>query len=419
MIDRSEYDTPPTSSNAGLFRDGTRTGNTFYADFAQSLTPYNSNAQGSSGGTYTPEIDTGRELRKMLERDLRMAIENDEIGVVFQPIVSAETGEIVGVEALARWRHGEHGEVPPDKFIPIAEDSGLIVPLGRSVLTAACRQASDWEVDLAVNLSPAQFWGRGLAGPVSEVLAETRFPADRLELEITEGYRLRRPEAAGAIVGQLKAMGVRIALDDFGTGFASIGYLQRLGFDSIKIDRSFAAAAGSHAKAADLVCAIVSMGKALDLPVTAEGVELEAQATLMRKAGCIRLQGWVWTADPWTSDVGLVRRGPPGRRLARLRVLSAAWFPQCCQLDANSSPPSAICPAFGKSQAMTHNVILDFSRPRKPAGNAFAELFDGRVRAECLMAVTPLPTKQLIPFLTGSASSRLPQRRFEVPRSFA
>lgn len=243
---------------------------------------------------YTPEIDSGRELRKELERDLRIAVENDEIAVVFQPIVSAETRQVCAVEALARWQHGEHGEIPPDRFIPIAEESGLIVALGRRVLTAACIEARDWGVDLAVNLSPAQFWDRGLAGAISDVLAQTGFPADRLELEITEGYLLRRPEAAAAILSQLKHMGVRIALDDFGTGFASIGYLQRLGFDSIKIDRSFVAAAASHAKAADLVCAIVSMGEALDLQVTAEGVELEEQARLMRGAGCTRLQGWLF-----------------------------------------------------------------------------------------------------------------------------
>jgi len=243
---------------------------------------------------YTPEIDSGRELRKELERDLRIAVENDEIAVVFQPIVSAEDRQIVAVEALARWQHADHGEITPDRFIPIAEESGLIVALGRNVLTAACREARDWGVDLAVNLSPAQFWDRGLAGAIRDVLAETDFPADRLELEITEGYLLRRPEAAAAILSQLKHMGVRIALDDFGTGFASIGYLQRLGFDSIKIDRSFVAAAASHVKAADLVCAIVSMGEALDLQVTAEGVELEEQARLMRGAGCSRLQGWLF-----------------------------------------------------------------------------------------------------------------------------
>ncbi|MBB5687525.1 putative bifunctional diguanylate cyclase/phosphodiesterase [Sphingobium boeckii] len=243
---------------------------------------------------YDPSLDTGRDTRKRMERDLRAAIQRDEIGVVFQPIVSARDHQIVCVEALARWSHAEHGMIAPDIFIPIAEQSGLIIALGRSVLATSCSEALHWGVDVAVNLSPAQFWDRGLARTVRDVLDETGFPAHRLELEITESYLLRRPEAAREILEQLRAMGVRIALDDFGTGFASIGYLRRLSFDSIKIDKSFIAQAALRQKAADMARAIVAIGDALDLPVTAEGVETAEQAMIMRRAGCARLQGWLF-----------------------------------------------------------------------------------------------------------------------------
>lgn len=243
---------------------------------------------------YDPQLDEGRELRKQLETDLRSAIHNGEIAIVYQTIVCARSQEIVGVEALARWSHPQFGPIPPDQFIPIAESSGQIVELGRTILTTACREARDWPIDLAVNLSPAQFWDRSLARAISDVLKSTSFPPWRLELEITEGYLMRRPEAAARILHQLRSLGTSISLDDFGTGFASIGYLQQLSFDSIKIDRSFVATAISDPKTADLAKAIISIGDALNVPVTAEGIESHAQASLMQAAGCSRLQGWLF-----------------------------------------------------------------------------------------------------------------------------
>ena len=243
---------------------------------------------------YNPDLDEGRERRQQLETDLASAIASNEIALVYQPIVCAKLHSILCVEALARWKHPTFGLIPPDQFIPIAESSGQIVELGRAVLEAACTEVRDWGVDLAVNLSPAQFWDRDLPHTVAEVLQATAFPAERLELEVTEGYLMRRPEAAGEILKTIKSLGVRIALDDFGTGYASIGYLRQLGFDSIKIDRSFVAASISHERDANLARAIVSIGEALDLPVTAEGVETFAHAKLMQKAGCNRFQGWLF-----------------------------------------------------------------------------------------------------------------------------
>ena len=253
---------------------------------------------------YSPALDAGRERRKQLETDLRTAIRDGGIRIVYQSLVCARTRAIVGVEALARWQHPLFGPIPPDQFIPIAESSGLIIELGRGILAAACREARDWSVDLAVNLSPAQFWDRGLASAIAGVLEETSFPPERLELEITEGYLMRRPEAAARILKQLKAIGVRISLDDFGTGFASIGYLQQLNFDGIKIDRSFVATSGSDPKSADLARAIIAIGDALDVPVTAEGVESIVHANLMQAAGCSRLQGWLFGKPMPAEEMG-------------------------------------------------------------------------------------------------------------------
>ncbi len=243
---------------------------------------------------FQPAMDEEYDERRRLESDLRAAIARGGIGVMFQPIVSAVDGRVMAVEALARWSHPRHGAISPDIFVRVAERSGLINDLGRSVLTTACREAIRWDVDLAVNLSPAQFWDRTLVERVAEALAASGFPAHRLELEITESYLLRRPDAAELILGQLRALGIRIALDDFGTGFASIGYLRRLSFNRIKIDRSFVTDVAESSRSADMARAIVSLAEALDLDVTAEGIETEAQATIMRLIGCTRLQGWLF-----------------------------------------------------------------------------------------------------------------------------
>lgn len=243
---------------------------------------------------YAASMDRGHDLRMRMEGDLRAALEAGDIRVLFQPIVDAHSGAIVSVEALSRWTHPVHGEVPPDIFIPLAEMSGQINAVGRHVLSVACVAAKPFDISVAVNLSPAQFWDRRLAEEVRAVLAETGFPADRLELEITENYLLRRPDAAAAVIDDLRALGIRIALDDFGTGFASIGYLRQLSFDRLKIDREFIRPLADDPEAAALVSAVVALARALRLEITAEGVETEAQAAIARVAGCTRLQGWLY-----------------------------------------------------------------------------------------------------------------------------
>lgn len=243
---------------------------------------------------YHPRMEEGRDAHLRIERELHAAIGTGQIRVVYQPIVCARSERIVGVEALARWCSPTLGDVGPDIFIPIAEGSGLIAALGKQILREACSQTRDWSVDLSVNLSPAQFWDESLFNDIIYILEETGFPAERLELEITEGYLLRRPEAAASIFGRLQKLGIRVALDDFGAGYASVGYLRRFNLDGLKIDRSLVESVIHDHEAADVVNAIVALGKALGLSITAEGIEHRSQADMLSIAGCRHLQGWLF-----------------------------------------------------------------------------------------------------------------------------
>lgn len=243
---------------------------------------------------FEPQMDQLHRLRLAMEEDLREAIAAEEIEVVYQPVVAADSGRICAVEALSRWRHPIHGTVSPDVFIPLAERGGLINALGRHVLRRACREALALPYKLCVNLSPAQFWDRNLVAEIHAILADTGFPADRLEVEVTESYLLRQPEAAAEILERLRALGVKVALDDFGTGFASIGYLRQLPFSRLKIDKEFISPLAEGGRGIDLVSAIVGLAVSLGLEITAEGVETEEQARLARLAGCSQLQGWLF-----------------------------------------------------------------------------------------------------------------------------
>lgn len=254
---------------------------------------YTAKARGRDGWClFDPSLDDGRIERMVLECELRRAIEARELSVVFQPIMRSRDESIASVEALARWDHPTRGHIPPDVFIPIAEESGLIIELGRYVLREACMAARDWPFALAVNLSPAQFWDRTLVDGVLATLDECGFPPERLEFEITETYLLRRPEAAAEVIAQLRKHGIRMALDDFGTGYASIGYLQRFELDLVKLDRSFVEHVATDSDAADVALAIIALGSALRLPILAEGVETPEQAALLTTAGCAYMQGW-------------------------------------------------------------------------------------------------------------------------------
>ncbi|MGE3159928.1 MAG: EAL domain-containing protein, partial [Xanthobacteraceae bacterium] len=234
--------------------------------------------------------------RYELELDLRNAIERNEFELHYQPLVDTATREVCGLEALIRWRHPEHGIIVPREFIPIAENTGLIVPLGESILRQACADAASWPagIKVSVNLSPVQFGKGNIVETTARVLLQTGLAPERLELEITESVLLRDDEPNVSKLHQLKALGVSIVLDDFGTGYSSLSYLRMFPFDKIKIDRSFVAEIATRSDCAAIVTAIIGLARCLDMVTTAEGVETNEQFELLRIAGCGQLQGYLF-----------------------------------------------------------------------------------------------------------------------------
>ena len=260
------------------------------------LALYRAKAQGrSTYRFFEPEKDLGLTERYLLEQDLRRAISAGEFEVHYQPICSIETGRTISMEALVRWRHPVHGLMPPDQFIPLAEETGLINSLGELVLRQACADAIGWPsgTKVAVNLSPIQFQNPDLADHVASILAETGLEPKRLELEITETVLLQRSHDNIRTLQELSALGVSIALDDFGTGYSSLSYLRLFRFDMIKIDRSFVSEMVQTEASAAIVCAVANLGRSLDIITVAEGVETEEQLALLRAAGCTQAQGYL------------------------------------------------------------------------------------------------------------------------------
>jgi diguanylate cyclase (GGDEF)-like protein/PAS domain S-box-containing protein len=243
-------------------------------------------------------METKARERRLLEIDLRAAIAENQIEVHYQPIVDLHRNEIVGCEALARWKHAERGFVSPADFIPIAEQSGLIDPLGEYVLRKACTEAMTWpeHIKLAVNVSPVQFKGGVFALKVVSALAASGLAAHRLELEITEAVLIGDDEAALKVLHELRAVGVRVALDDFGTGYSSLSYLRRFPFDKIKIDRSFINGLTGEDGSSGIVRAVVAMASAHKMVTTAEGVETEEQRDMLRQLQCGEMQGFLFSA---------------------------------------------------------------------------------------------------------------------------
>ena len=242
---------------------------------------------------YDADMDADLRERKQLENDLRAAIAEDGLSVAYQPIMNASGEKMAGVEALCRWKHPTRGDVPPVEFIPIAEGSELIIPLGEWVLRKACIEAQPWTgLTVAVNVSPLQFRRQDFVEVVERILAETGLDPRRLELELTESTLLGNVADAEKAMQRLKAHGVRFALDDFGTGYSSLLYLRRFPFDRIKIDSSFVRSIETAADAASIVHAIVSLGRGLGMKVTAEGVETAEQQLFLRAAGVHSMQGY-------------------------------------------------------------------------------------------------------------------------------
>ncbi|TBE32540.1 bifunctional diguanylate cyclase/phosphodiesterase [Rhizobium ruizarguesonis] len=242
---------------------------------------------------YDPELDRERQRVAELEGLLKSAISSGAIEAVFQPLVSATTGAVTGLEALARWRTAT-GNISPEIFIPLAERCGLIDALGVHMLRTSIEHAKSWpDLALSVNVSPIQLCNPEFAAEVISVLRELDFSPRRLTLEITEGVLMTNPDQARRSIDQLKRVGIKFALDDFGCGYASIGALRQFGFDRMKIDRSLVSALDEGANGADVLRATISLATALQIPVTAEGIENTRQATILRDAGCDQLQGYL------------------------------------------------------------------------------------------------------------------------------
>jgi diguanylate cyclase (GGDEF)-like protein/PAS domain S-box-containing protein len=247
---------------------------------------------------YEPEMDQQIRDRRVLHQDLSLAIKNGELSLYYQPqAISRHTvasSEVIGFEALARWLHPVRGFVPPSDFIPLAEESGLIVEMGEWILRQACREAASWPLPLqiAVNLSPAQFMHGDVVGLVHSILLETGLAPGRLELEITEGVLIEDFDRGLALLRRLKALGVRVSMDDFGSGYSSLSYLQAFPFDKIKIDRAFVMNLGRNPQSASIVRAVIGLCHGLGMSIVAEGVETQEQLGFLADEGCDAVQGY-------------------------------------------------------------------------------------------------------------------------------
>jgi diguanylate cyclase (GGDEF)-like protein len=243
---------------------------------------------------FDADMDKRLRDRRALQHDLRSAVARGQLVVHYQPQARIG-GEVIGFEALVRWNHPTHGIVPPATFIPLAEESGLIIPIGEWILREACREAASWSqpLQIAINLSSVQFRHGDLAGLVHAVLLETGLSANRLELEITESVLIGDFSRALSILRRVKAMGVRIAMDDFGTGYSSLSYLQSFPFDKIKIDRAFISNVDRNPQSAAIIRAVIGLGRGLDLPVVAEGVETKEELAFLVGEACQEVQGFL------------------------------------------------------------------------------------------------------------------------------
>jgi EAL domain-containing protein (putative c-di-GMP-specific phosphodiesterase class I) len=262
---------------------------------------------------FEPEMEAGAHRRRALEVGLRSALDNGEIQVMYQPLVDLRSGIVAGCEALVRWKSAEWGLISPAEFIPVAEATGLIDPIGEWVLREAVKTARLWPEDtvVAVNLSPVQFKNQRLLATVVAALAESGLPPQRLELEVTESLFIDGSDHAYEMLRNLRSLGFRTSLDDFGTGYSSLSYLQRFPFDKIKIDKSFIDDVAVREESLAIIRAIVALADALGMSTTAEGVETLDQVAKLREAGCTQIQGYVFSRPRPSAEIAALF----GRRL--------------------------------------------------------------------------------------------------------
>jgi diguanylate cyclase (GGDEF)-like protein len=269
---------------------------------------------------FNPEMQPVKQERFLVEQDLKEAIDGNELVLAFQPVCECKSLRIVGFEALMRWNNPSLGPIQPDRFIPLAEKSGLILPLGRWALEVACAEAATWDppANLSVNLSPMQFRQTDLPQQIAEILTRTGLAASRLELEVTEGLPLEDTDQVLRTMRTLRAQGIRVTLDDFGTAYASLSYLRRFPFDGIKIDKSFIRGMCDDPRTLALVHSLLSLGERLNLAVVAEGVETERELGVLRKLGCRYVQGYL-PGRPCESEQAraLLRQSADAEKTAR------------------------------------------------------------------------------------------------------
>jgi diguanylate cyclase (GGDEF)-like protein len=265
-------------------------------------------AKNTGRGTYCfyePEMNARMQARGHLERDLQSALVNGEFELFYQPVVSLEDKKTRSFEALVRWHHPTRGLVSPTEFIPVAEEMGLIVPLGEWVVRTACAEAATWpdDIQVAVNVSPIQLTNKILVNVIVGAIASAGISANRLELEITESVFLQNTDQNFAVLKQLHELGVQFAMDDFGTGYSSLGYLLRFPFSKIKIDRSFITGLPDKKEPRAIVRAIAGLARSLNMQVTAEGVETAQQLEQVRRLGCTEIQGYLFSPPRPASEI--------------------------------------------------------------------------------------------------------------------
>jgi EAL domain-containing protein (putative c-di-GMP-specific phosphodiesterase class I) len=275
---------------------------------------------------FKPEMNVRAVERHSIEEDLRCALERKEFSLHYQPKICITTGAITGAEALLRWNHPVRGSVSPTQFIPIAEDSGLIVPIGGWVVREACTQAQAWVAaglpirSMAVNVSPIEFSNEGFLEGLFATLSETGLNPKALELEVTESALMKNPELAATILQVLRRQGVRVAIDDFGTGYSSLSYLRKFPLDALKIDQSFVRQIADGSNDNAIVSAIISMGQSLNLRVIAEGVETPEQLAFLKAKECDEAQGYNFSRPLVAEQFAALLKDERSRQIAQAKA---------------------------------------------------------------------------------------------------